>query len=258
MKHGTRFWQKKLGRSPEHRRALLKNLITSLVVNEKIQTTLAKAKFMARSVDLMIEDGKKGLVQQVEKRVFRKDETIPIIMQKLIPRYQSRTGGYTRILRNGYRASGTDRAPLAIVELVDHPNDTIYRLARVQLPTLKNNLKKIQEQLYCISPVQLVDPVTGEPRTVLKYDLKRGLDEKLINKLTRKERGAKKMISKYERSINSYPQAREKDGVQVKIAEINGIEADIDNLSLTKEQEPLKEVEPEMKKDEKKGWFKWF
>lgn len=53
MKHGTRFWQKKLSRTPEHRQALLKNLITSLVVNEKIQTTVAKAKFMARSVNLV-------------------------------------------------------------------------------------------------------------------------------------------------------------------------------------------------------------
>jgi ribosomal protein L17 len=53
MKHGKRFWQKKLNRSPEHRGALLKNLITSLVVNEQIQTTLAKAKFMARSADLV-------------------------------------------------------------------------------------------------------------------------------------------------------------------------------------------------------------
>jgi large subunit ribosomal protein L17 len=261
MKHGTRFWQKKLNRSPEHRKALLKNLTTSLVVNEKIQTTLAKAKFMARSVNLMIEDAKKGLVRRVEKKVFRKDETMPIIMEKLIPRYENRIGGYTRILRNGYRSSGSDRAPLAIVEFVDNPNDTIYRLARVQLPNMKEDLKKIQEQKYTISPVELVDPVTGEPKTVLKYDLRRGLDKKFVEKLSRKERGIKKMIAKYERSMNSYPLAREKDGVEVKMAEMNGMEKDISNLSLESSQVEVsaKETEPEIKKnDDKKGWFKWF
>ena len=53
MKHGTRFWDKKLGRSPQHRAALLRNLISSLITHEKIETTVAKAKFMKRATDLV-------------------------------------------------------------------------------------------------------------------------------------------------------------------------------------------------------------
>lgn len=53
MKHGVRFWNKKLGRTPEHRESLLKNLLTSLVTHEKIETTLAKAKFMKRATDIV-------------------------------------------------------------------------------------------------------------------------------------------------------------------------------------------------------------
>jgi large subunit ribosomal protein L17 len=53
MKHGVRFWEKKLNRTPEHRAALLKNLITSLVTHEKIETTVAKAKYMKRATDLV-------------------------------------------------------------------------------------------------------------------------------------------------------------------------------------------------------------
>jgi large subunit ribosomal protein L17 len=54
MKHGVRFWEKKLNRTPEHRAALLKNLMTSLVTHEKIETTVAKAKYMKRATDLVL------------------------------------------------------------------------------------------------------------------------------------------------------------------------------------------------------------
>lgn len=210
----------------------------------------------------MIEDAKKGLVNKVEKNIFRKDETIPIIMEKLVPRYQQRSGGYTRILRNGYRASGTDRAPLAIVELVDSPSDTIHRLARVQLPTLKENLKKIQAEKYIINPVEVVDTETGEPVTLMKYDLRRGLDPRVIDKLSKQERGVQKLIAKYERSMKTYPIAREKDGVDMPTSATSGINQALNDLSLEPREVTSESMDQNSKvsddKNSKNGWFKWF
>ena len=205
----------------------------------------------------MIEHAKKGFLKQVEKKVFRKDETIPIIMKKLVPRYEKRFGGYTRILRNGFRRSGTDRAPLAIVEFVDCPKDTIHRLAQVQLPTLKEDLKKTISEKYRVNPVQLFDPISGEPVTILQHELKRELNEKTIIKLSKRERGIQKLIDKYERSVSSYPTARAKDGVD-KTRTVGSLDQTLDDLSL--ESRPIKENElkPADEKDSKQKWFKWF
>ena len=207
----------------------------------------------------MIENAKRGLVKKVKSAVFKPDETLPLIMDKLVPRYKGRIGGYTRILRDGYRSSGTDRAPLAIVEFVDSPKDTMYHLAHVQLPSFRNSLKRLQSEKYSTNPVQLFDPVTGEPSNITQFILKRGLDSKRLIELNKKEKRLERIIQKYERALITYPKARENDGIPIPKIHTVDLTESISELSLESKSHKSKQVLVDAEKEEsKKGWFKWF
>ena len=171
-------------------------------------------------------------------------------MDKLVPRYQSRQGGYTRILFNGTRSSGTDRAPLAIVELVDNPKDTIYHLAKVQLPTIKEQLIKVQAQKYLQKTIDLVDPVSGEARTVTQYQLKPEINERTLRKLNTQERGISRAIKKYERALSSYPQAR---SLEESLAGPEKVQ--VESVKEITEPQVTEELEPEPKKPASKRSF---
>ena len=116
----------KLGRNSAQRKALLRDLITDLIINEQIETTLAKAKELKRLADKMVTLGKDGSLsarRQAAKYVrFEKtqDESKQFAIQKLFseiaPKYQDRKGGYTRVLKTGPRRG--DAAPMAIIEFV--------------------------------------------------------------------------------------------------------------------------------------------
>lgn len=116
----------KLGRNKAQRKALLRDLVTDLIINERIETTLSKAKELQRLADRMVTLGKKGDLssrRQAAKMVrFEKtqDEENQYAIQKLFseiaPRYQERNGGYTRVLKLGPRRG--DAAPMAIIEFV--------------------------------------------------------------------------------------------------------------------------------------------
>ena len=117
MRH--KFAHKKLNRTSEHRKSLIKNMLNSLILYEQIKTTLPKAKIIKPQIDKVITMGKKGgLVNK--KNLFsrlqdkKSSRKITGILSK---RYQNRQGGYCRIIRAGFRYG--DRAPLAIIELVD-------------------------------------------------------------------------------------------------------------------------------------------
>ncbi|MBI2118669.1 MAG: 50S ribosomal protein L17 [Elusimicrobia bacterium] len=112
------FAGRKLGRKPGHRSALLKNMAESLLQNEKIITTFPKAKEIARTVEKIITDAKAGgfnAHRQVAKAIHQE-----LIRRKLfdtiVPRYLSRNGGYTQVIRNGQRTG--DAAPMAVVRLL--------------------------------------------------------------------------------------------------------------------------------------------
>ncbi len=114
---------KSLGVNPSHRRAMLRNLVTSLLVHEKIETTLARAKEMRRYVDKMITLGKRGdLNARRHAMRFVKGKKAPaILFGELALRYKSRAGGYSRVLPTGVRRG--DSASMAISVLVDSPKD---------------------------------------------------------------------------------------------------------------------------------------
>ena len=117
MRHGIA--NKKLNRTSEHRKALLKNMLNSLIKYEQIKTTLPKAKFLKPQADKMITLGKKDTLHNT-KIVISKLQDIKSankIKKTLSKRYEKRSGGYTRIIKLGNRFG--DNAPTAVIELVD-------------------------------------------------------------------------------------------------------------------------------------------
>ena len=110
---------KKLNRTSEHRKALLKNMLNSLIKYEQIKTTLPKAKFLKPQADKIITLGKKDTLQTTKLLVSQlQDVKIANKVKKtLSKRYEKRSGGYTRIIKAGFRYG--DNAPMAIIEFVD-------------------------------------------------------------------------------------------------------------------------------------------
>ncbi len=117
MRH--RLGYKKLNRTSEHRKALIKNMLNSLIKYEQITTTLPKAKVLKPQADKLITLGKKSNLQNTKILVSKLQDTKSAnkVKKILAKRYESRNGGYTRIIKAGYRYG--DNAPLAIIEFVD-------------------------------------------------------------------------------------------------------------------------------------------
>ena len=110
---------KKLNRTSEHRNALLKNMLNSLIKYEQIKTTLPKAKFLKPQADKIITLGKKETLQTT-KMLMTKLQDIKSankVKKTLSKRYEKRSGGYTRIIKAGFRYG--DNAPMAVIEFVD-------------------------------------------------------------------------------------------------------------------------------------------
>ena len=110
---------KKLNRTSEHRKALLMNMLNSLIKYEQIKTTLPKAKFLKPQADKIITLGKKETLQTTKMLVSQLQDISSAnkVKKTLSKRYQKRNGGYTRIIKAGFRYG--DNAPMAIIEFVD-------------------------------------------------------------------------------------------------------------------------------------------
>tara|TARA_Y100000758_G_scaffold125552_1_gene88545 strand:+ start:976 stop:1410 length:435 start_codon:yes stop_codon:yes gene_type:complete len=117
MRH--RLGYKKLNRTSEHRKALIKNMLNSLIKYEQITTTLPKAKVLKPQADKIITLGKNSNLQNTKILVSKLQDikSTNKVKKTLAKRYESRKGGYTRIIKAGYRYG--DNAPLAIIEFVD-------------------------------------------------------------------------------------------------------------------------------------------
>ena len=110
---------KKLNRTSEHRKALIKNMLNSLVKYEQITTTLPKAKVLKPQADKLITLGKKDTLQNIRRIISKlQDQGSASKVRKILSkRYENRKGGYTRIIKAGFRYG--DNAPMAVVEFVD-------------------------------------------------------------------------------------------------------------------------------------------
>ena len=117
MRH--RFGYKKLNRTSEHRKALIKNMLNNLIKYEQIVTTLPKARILKPQADKIITLGKKKNLQNTRRLVSQlQDKTnANKVIKTLSKRYEKRSGGYTRIVKAGFRYG--DNAPLAVIEFVD-------------------------------------------------------------------------------------------------------------------------------------------
>ena len=117
MRHGNS--NRKLNRTHEHRKAMFANMVCSLIEHEQIQTTLPKAKELKKIVDKYITLGKKGSLHSRRQAISRLKQNSAVIklFETLAPRYKERNGGYTRVLKAGFRYG--DAAQLAVIEFVD-------------------------------------------------------------------------------------------------------------------------------------------
>ena len=117
MRHGMA--NKKLNKTPEHRKAMLKNMLNSLIKYEQIKTTLPKAKFLKPQADKLITLGKKNTLHNLKMLASQLQNITSAnkVKNTLTKRYEKRNGGYTRIIKAGFRYG--DNAPMAIIEFVD-------------------------------------------------------------------------------------------------------------------------------------------
>ena len=117
MRHGNGY--RKLNRTHEHRKAMFANMVCSLVEHEQITTTLPKAKELKRIADKIITLAKKGDLHARRLLIskVKQENIVKKLIDVLGPRYSSRQGGYSRVLKAGFRHG--DMAPMAIIEFVD-------------------------------------------------------------------------------------------------------------------------------------------
>ena len=145
MRHKLSY--RKLNRTSEHRKALFKNMLNSLIKYEQITTTLPKAKELKPKIDKVITLGKNKNLQ-AKKSLFSKlqsNSSVDKIIKILSQRYETRMGGYSRVIRAGFRYG--DDAPMAIIELVDR-----------DLEAKKVDLKKKEEKPTKVTPENKVNP----------------------------------------------------------------------------------------------------
>ncbi len=138
MRH--KFGYKKLNRTSEHRKALVKNMLNSLIKYEQITTTLPKAKVLKPQADKIITLGKKESLQNT-KILFSKlqdGKSANKVIKTLSKRYEKRKGGYTRIVKAGFRYG--DNAPMAVIEFVDR--DVQAKKVDIKKKAAKKDLDK--------------------------------------------------------------------------------------------------------------------
>lgn len=136
MRHGK--GNRKLGRTWEHRKAMLANMAAALIEHEQITTTLPKARVLRPFVEKLVTLAKKGRLSDRRIAVARvRDEAmVKKLFDTLGPRYEERSGGYTRVLKAGYRYG--DSAPMAVIEFVDRDEEAKGAADRVRRESMED------------------------------------------------------------------------------------------------------------------------
>ena len=140
MRHKLAY--RKLNKTPEHRKALFKNMLNSLIKYEQITTTLPKAKELKPKIDKVITLGKNKNLSSKKNQFtqLQSKSSVDKIIKILSQRYEKRNGGYSRVIRSGFRYG--DDAPMAIIELVDR--DTEAKKVDIKKKTVEKD-KKAEE-----------------------------------------------------------------------------------------------------------------
>ena len=139
MRHGLGY--RKLNKTSEHRKALFKNMLNSLIKYEQIITTLPKAKFLKPQADKLITLGKKDTLHNTKMLVSQLQDikSANKVKKTLSKRYENRSGGYTRIIKAGFRYG--DNAPMAIIEFVDRDVEAKRKFKKKKKEDLKTEDK---------------------------------------------------------------------------------------------------------------------
>jgi large subunit ribosomal protein L17 len=153
MRHKLGY--RKLNRTSEHRKALFKNMLNSLIKYEQITTTLPKAKELKPLIDKVITLGKKNNLQS-KRNLFselQSKSSVDKLVKTLSTRYEKRKGGYSRVMRSGFRYG--DKAPMAVIELVDRD----IKAKQVDIPIKKADTgSKEEAQAKTKTPEKIVKP----------------------------------------------------------------------------------------------------
>ena len=147
----------KLGRNTSHRRALLRNLVTSIIINDRIETTLTKAKASRPLVEKMVTLGKNGSVHARRQALayLMTPESVDRLFATVAPRYTERAGGYTRITRTGPRKG--DNGEMAFIELLGAENE-LNEKAQKRVEARQKRQEELQKQLEERGPGDQPDP----------------------------------------------------------------------------------------------------
>ena len=176
---------RKLGRTSAHRKALFRNLVTALIRQERIQTTLAKAKELRGKVEKTITLGKKGTLharRNALKLVANKD-SLKKIFGPLAERYATRPGGYTRVIKLGHRLG--DDAPMAFIELVDRESEsTIKQPVKSKKKVEGESGKKIESKS---TPVKDKKPPMQKNTDKKNSDVGKNIEKTAKKKTVRKK-----------------------------------------------------------------------
>ncbi len=186
MRHG--FKRRKLNRTASHRKALFMNMANALIKHEQIVTTLPKAKELKSVIDKLITLGKKGTISH-RRQAFAKlrDETIVSkLFDTLAKRYENRNGGYSRVLKAGFRKG--DMAPVAVIELVERDiNEKGKDSGPVQVKEASENTEK---------PVVEVETPKGKTTKIKARETKKTNKKAFIEKTSIKKSPNKKAPNK--------------------------------------------------------------
>src|SRR6201995_1613085 len=147
----------KLGRNTSHRRALLRNLVTSIILNDRVHTTITKAKATRPIVEKMITLGKNGSVHARRQALayMMTPEAVDRLFKVVAPRYEGRNGGYSRILRTGVRKG--DASEMAYIELLGAEQELSDKAAKREENRAKKR-EELQKQLEERGPGEQPDP----------------------------------------------------------------------------------------------------
>ncbi len=147
----------KLGRNTSHRRAMLRNLVTSIILNDRVETTITKCKASRPIVEKMITLGKKGDVHSRRQAhsYLMTDEAVARLFTTVSPRYSTRPGGYLRIVRIGARKG--DAAEMAVIELLGAEQELSEKAQKREEARAKKR-EELQKQLEEQQPGEAGDP----------------------------------------------------------------------------------------------------
>jgi large subunit ribosomal protein L17 len=147
----------KLGRNTSHRRALLRNLVTSIILNDRVHTTITKAKATRPIVEKMITLGKNGSVHSRRQALayMMTPESVDRLFRIVAPRYATRPGGYSRIVRTGVRKG--DASEMAYIELLGAEHELSEKAAKREEARAKKR-EELEKQLEERGPGEQPDP----------------------------------------------------------------------------------------------------